>query len=377
MLGPDRLLERPSLCEGCPTAGGYTDLYVRERGEVDFWYPTKLLVRRWRISLPLLLLTIVAVIVVGMTVRPDYGATSHVSLVAPAGADEGVARSRNPWLNTGLDSLATAAIITVQGKSVADGLAARGFSASYMVTLAGPDEPIVTIEVVAPTQAGATGTAREIARLLDQSVASIQADSGVAGPDLITTLPIRGGDNIEASSTRVLQAMITAGALGMLVTAAITIGWDALIRRRRRASRRAREIPRARETTAAGATTPPGGTATRTHARDAASAGWSHGSLATPSSLTTGRPVLAGSGVARLGGGREQEIHRVDADLPTHALSIDYRASGGHAAGEDEDGLSPNLTDPRSVASASDPIDSTIVLPLTAPSAWPRGTREG
>jgi hypothetical protein len=296
---------------------------------VDFWDLTKLMVRRWRIALPLLVLTIVAVVIVGLTARSDYRATSHVSLVPPVQADEGVARSHNPWLNTSLSSLAAAAIITVQSKSVADGLAASGFSRSYTLTLAGPSEPIVTIEVVAPTQAKAIGTARELARLLDQSVASIQTDSDISGRDLITTLRIPG-DTVEASSTAVVRAMITVGALGVLVTAATTIGADALIRRRRSMSPRA------------------SGTPIQTYARDAASPGRSRGHLSRPSSLPTGRPLPIGSGVTRHDGGPAQEIHRVEADPPT---------------------------DPGLVVPPPDAIDSTIVLPLTAPSAWPSGER--
>lgn len=322
---------------------------------MDFWDLTKLLFRRWHITLPLVVLTIAAVLVVGQTTKPDYKAKTYVSLVPPA-VDN--ATQRNPWMNTGLNALAKTAMLTVQSSGVTKGLTASGYSGSYTLELAGDFEPIVMVEVVAPTEASATATAREVARLLDQTMTSIQSESRVAQADMITTLPVRV-DDVEVSSTKVVRAMIFVGVIGIVVTAAITVGLDAVLRRRRRGN------------------PPPVEVATRGPRTDP-SGGGSWGQRPTPASPTLshaaidGRdnPVSVGGGTPVGGTGmpsRDREfLLQVGSDEPTtstRGLPIEYQATGTPPA-EGE-----GRPDPRT-APPLDPIDSTIVLPLTGPGAW-------
>ena len=51
---------------------------------MDFWDITKLLVRRWMVAVPLLLLSAGITGVTVSQVKPDYVATAYVQLVPPA-----------------------------------------------------------------------------------------------------------------------------------------------------------------------------------------------------------------------------------------------------------------------------------------------------
>jgi hypothetical protein len=327
---------------------------------VDFWDLTKLLFRRWHVTLPLLVLTLAAVFVVGQTTKPDYKAKTYVSLVPPAGDN---AAQRNPWVNTGLNALAKTAMLTVQSSGVNKGLTANGYSGSYTLELAGDFEPIVMVEVVAPTEANATATAREVARLLDQTMTSIQSESRVAQADMITTLPVRV-DDVQVSSTKVVRAMIFVGVIGLVVTAAVTVGLDAMLRRRRRGGPPAVEV------------------ATRTPRPDPGGGPGSWGQRPTPASPTLSHAAIDGRdprdkplSVGGTPGGRDREyLLQLGSDEPTtstRGLPVEYQATGRPPAEADshERHERSERPDPRT-APPPDPIDSTIVLPLTGPGAW-------
>jgi capsular polysaccharide biosynthesis protein len=215
---------------------------------VDFWDLTKLLFRRWKISLPLLLISIGATAWVASTMKPDYSATGHVQMVPPVvtpdTADQ-LGHARNPWADLGPDALGEAVMITVRRDDVLKSLDRKGLSDTFTVTMDGRS-PIITIEVVAKTPAQATGTVVEIAKLLDQAVVDQQATRRTPKNESITTLTLDAGDNVERVTSKLKRALIVVAGVGLLLTAAITIGIDALLRnraRRRAASGRAKVAP--------------------------------------------------------------------------------------------------------------------------------------
>lgn len=224
---------------------------------MDFWDLTKLLFRRWYVAGPLLLLTIVGTAVAAVAIQPDYVATSYVQLVPPSVSpreNEGAKpAARNPWLDLGLNSLGKAAILTVQDKKVVDALTDAGLTDNFTLTL-DPALPIVTFEVIGDTKEQASETTRELIRRFDASVAALQADYGAVADQSITTRRLDLGDNLTESTSKVKRALVGIGGVGVLLTTALTVGFDAAIRRRRaRALRRAGEAVRKTETEAGSA----------------------------------------------------------------------------------------------------------------------------
>jgi hypothetical protein len=101
---------------------------------VDFGDFAKLLLRRWYVAGPMLLVTLVATVFVGMKVSPDYVLTAYVQLVPPtsdAQTGQGVVNNgapRNPWTILGLPALSQSATLATQDQTFLDKLTREGNS---------------------------------------------------------------------------------------------------------------------------------------------------------------------------------------------------------------------------------------------------------
>ena len=128
---------------------------------MDFWDLTKLLGRRWRISLPLLVVSGLLTVLTFTQVKPDFVATAYVQLVPPVPvavpAGDPTPGQRNPWLSQDLETLGNAALITVQDLTYVNTLKAAGYSDSFTAVM-GDNTPLITFEVTGKSlrQAGDT-----------------------------------------------------------------------------------------------------------------------------------------------------------------------------------------------------------------------------
>jgi hypothetical protein len=201
---------------------------------VDFWELTKLLFRRWYISAPMLVLSVAAALFAGASVKPDYKATEHLQLIPPVGADTPTpGKPHNPWNDLGVAALGNAATIGISDKTVLDKLTASGLTDTFTVTL-DPRSPIATVEAVGHTAKQAIDTANAVATLFTQKISSLQSPYGVTQDQLITTHSLDTGSNVETVTSKVKRALAVIGGVGLLFTAAVTIGLDAMLRKRSR-----------------------------------------------------------------------------------------------------------------------------------------------
>jgi hypothetical protein len=205
---------------------------------VDLWDLTKLLFRRWYFAVPMLLVSMVLVIGAAKTVDPDYSAKGYLQMIPPPGSREpenpnARPRPRNPWLDLGYEALGTAALLKVVDKAGLERLAKAGLSDDVTVLMS-EDSPLFEIEAVGSSAAQATATVQEIIKRLNENVAESQRVWGVFPEDTITTYTVDDGRNVEVVTTKMKRILIVAAGLGVLLTAATTIGLDALLRRRGR-----------------------------------------------------------------------------------------------------------------------------------------------
>jgi hypothetical protein len=186
---------------------------------VDFWDLTKLMVRRWYVSVPAFLVAIGATITVGLQVEPDYVATSYVQLVGPAvtpkANDETKATARNPWLDLGLASLSKAGIISVTDQRVVKALKDSGYTDDYTVTM-DSQQPIV------------------IFKRFTDSTTTLQKEYGAPQDQMITARRLDLGDNVKESTSKVKRALIAIGGVGLLLAVALTVIADVWLRRRKK-----------------------------------------------------------------------------------------------------------------------------------------------
>ncbi len=217
---------------------------------MDFWDLTRVLVRRWMIVLPMVALSGLAVLTVGQA-KPEYIATAYVQLVPPVfvktKAWQATPDQRNPWIGLGLKTIGNAAIVAVTDGSAVDQLDAAGYSDSFTITM-GENSPLVTFEIVGKSQQQALQTAAQLVERFTQSMAALQSEYGVAPADSITGRRLDLGTNVTDSDSKGTRALIAAGGAAVLMTAAVTVGLDAWLRKRRR--RRDEARPKQREETA-------------------------------------------------------------------------------------------------------------------------------
>jgi hypothetical protein len=204
---------------------------------LDFWDLTRLLYRRWYLTVPMLLLTAVGSTWTLVGVKPNYIATAYVQLVGPViqptEPGQQSADQRNPWLSLGLNTLANAAMVTVQDYTVIEALHAHGYSDTFTATL-NSAAPLVTFEITGTSPAQATATASELVSRYQKSVADLQSTYGALTTDLVTARRLDLGTNIQESNARVKRAVVAVAGVGLLFTIALTVGVDARIRRRAR-----------------------------------------------------------------------------------------------------------------------------------------------
>jgi hypothetical protein len=204
---------------------------------VDFWDLTKLVFRRWYVSVPVFAVAIAVTLYVAVQVKPDYVATSYVQLVPPSvtpkATDDTKARARNPWLDLGLASLTKAGMISVQDQRVVKQLKTTGYSDDFTMTI-DTQLPIVTFEVIGEDEAQATRTSEQLVKRFSDSVQSLQKEYGAPGDQMITTRRLDQGDNVKQSNSKVKRALIAVAGVGVLLTVALTVAVDAWLRRRRR-----------------------------------------------------------------------------------------------------------------------------------------------
>lgn len=195
-----------------------------------------LIFRRWKIALPLLLLSIGATVFVALTAKPDYTMTSYVQFIPAkvAPSDNPTSASlRNPWNQLGLNTLGQASIYATQDQGFLEQLKATKHTDNFTLTMTYPD-PIVTVEVVGVTPADARDTTDLIITRLRGAAESLQRGAGVGDADIIATQRLDRGQNLLPSRSKQKRAILAVAAAGIIVTAGGTVGLDALMRSRRR-----------------------------------------------------------------------------------------------------------------------------------------------
>ena len=203
---------------------------------MDFWDLTKLMFRRWYVSMSLLLLTFVGTAYAAVAIKPDYAITAYVQLIPPTTPADPtkVNQTQNPWLALGITSLSNAAMVATQDQTFLDTLAQSEKNASFEITI-GDQNPVAIVQVIAPTLAEAEASTALITSHYEQAVGLLQKQYGVKTTDMITAYRLDKGENLKRPGGKVKRAVVVVFAIGILMTGGLTILVDALIRRRHRA----------------------------------------------------------------------------------------------------------------------------------------------
>jgi hypothetical protein len=316
------------------------------RATVDLWDLTKLLFRRWYVTLPMLVISLTGVLLVSQTVKPDYSAVGHLQLLPapgvttpdPKASDPKAAVAHNPWGDLGFQALGLAVIVKMQDPKIAESLKAAGLSQSYGVTIEyGTTFFSVTATGTSPKQA--TGTVQQVMKLIAAEVASQQQRFNVGPESTITTLELDKGDSVTEITSKFTRVVMVSAGIGFLATTGLTIAVDAWLRRRERRNSGAAR----REAGLDMVPTSGGGHRLTTSDTNHGVAIASSPTLSKKSTDSGGRYAMADT--------------RGATATPAAELTVEYRGRSGEAE------MSGAEQAPPTEAMESAP-DSTIVLPL-------------
>jgi capsular polysaccharide biosynthesis protein len=313
---------------------------------------TKLLFRRWYFSLPLLLVTLACVAVAAVTVKPDYSSIGHIQFIPPVGttAKDGTKNPiDNPWYDLGYEALANATVIDVTKKSVLEKMAEEGLSDNITVTT--DQVPLFAIEVVGVSPEQATATVQYVQKGIADAVQQRQDTLRVPETDTITTLQLDDGTEVEEKSSKIMRVMVVAFGLGLLLTAGVTIGIDALLRWR--AGRRREDEDEAPAGSAVGSVPPSGRTGTQMSSNY-------------ESNFEKTQAVIPPAQPGPQQGEPQQPARPAGNGKPAPAPPPQQRRAGSDGTYRSQQSAAGNGPDPRLEQA---PADATIVLP---PWGWKR-----
>lgn len=206
---------------------------------MDLWDVVKIMVRRWYLAGPLVLLTIAALAWTGTAVSPNHTSHGHVMLLPPSAEVESAAgeqRTVNPWSTESLTGLV---VTHLRNQGLHRQLQAEGYRGTWEV---GPDtqfRSVIAISVTASTAEQAQATLLRLLDIVDREVSARQGPYDLPETMQITSARLDQGENLETRRGNQARALIVVAGIGGIITIGLTVGVDALLRALDRRRRRA------------------------------------------------------------------------------------------------------------------------------------------
>jgi hypothetical protein len=202
---------------------------------MDFADVGRILLRRWPITVPLMLLTVAAVVWALFGVPEQAKVTGHVTLLPQReqySPGIGDTVTTNPWSPV---RLADVISVRLGSKTLADDLSAQGYRGEWTVTVINTGAALIAIEVLADSEADARRVIDVMESLIAEEVVARQESLGLSDGAKITVVPLTDADLVEKDSSARRRIAILAAGAGIAVTLACAALAEWLSRRRQRA----------------------------------------------------------------------------------------------------------------------------------------------
>ncbi len=191
---------------------------------MDLWDVAKVMWRRRGVTVPLLLLTAVGAVFSLLTIPPTYSARAQVAFLTPAAA-----QGANPF---NASSLAEFLSISLNRLEVRGQLGQEGLATDYRVTFRPDNLPLIGLEVVGRQEEAVARTVDRLIRMVEAETVRLQAN--IPPAQAITASVADRGDDLAVVRKAGRRALTIIAGIGLLITAAVALAVDALIRRRSR-----------------------------------------------------------------------------------------------------------------------------------------------
>lgn len=209
---------------------------------MDLWDVAKVMWRRRWVAVPLLLLSVVAAVFALLTVPPDYTATGKIAVLPPSQATGGAKPGETTIINPySVDTLAELEGLNLNRADIKRQMIAEGLSGDYEVTVKAFGLTVMELIVSAKSQEMVTKTLDRLISMVTTDFARYQAT--LKPGEAIRADVIDSGEEITVVRTVGKRTLIVIVGVGLLVTVAISLWVDALVRRR---NLRLPDLPEAR-----------------------------------------------------------------------------------------------------------------------------------
>jgi hypothetical protein len=153
---------------------------------VDLWSTLRVLLHRWYLTFPLVVLSLVLVVALVGVKPADYKADATLVTLAPQTVNgEGKQSEDNPFANLGGSQSVAAAIMQTRlnGPAFEQEMAAAGVQSTWLFVVGDSSSPILTVTVKGPTEAETLRSAKLLVKGANENIAQLQVDYGVSSVD--------------------------------------------------------------------------------------------------------------------------------------------------------------------------------------------------
>jgi capsular polysaccharide biosynthesis protein len=205
---------------------------------MDFGTLIRILVRRWYVVLPTLLITFLVAYTQVSSVKPEYTATGSILILQPAvdpAAPAPTTANQNPFAQLSAPLRTTAVVISgvLSDKAVHTQISQSGLSRDFTVTV-DPDAPVTTITATAGSPKVAVATVNGLMARFTTELQARQTASGVPPTQQLQTQTLSAPTGAEKDSSNRSRAMGAFAVLGVIAALCAALTAENVAGRRRR-----------------------------------------------------------------------------------------------------------------------------------------------
>ena len=206
---------------------------------MDFGTLIRILVRRWYVVLPTLLITFLVAYTQVSSVKPEYTATGSILIlqppVDPTTPTPPNANQANPFAQLSAPLRTTAVVISgvLSDKAVHTQIAQSGLSRDFQVTV-DPDAPVTTITATASSPKVAVDTVNGLMGRFTTELQARQTASGVPPTQQLQTQTLSAPTTAEKDTSNRSRAMGAFAVLGVIAALCAALTAENISGRRRR-----------------------------------------------------------------------------------------------------------------------------------------------
>jgi uncharacterized protein involved in exopolysaccharide biosynthesis len=185
---------------------------------MDFFESVRILVRRWALVVPGVLLVALVGGGTAIAIGPQYQAVGSLVLIAPVPPGVGSTVDANPYLLfTGSLNVTASMLarITLKDDATIERLRAAGATAQYEVAASSSASPILTVTATGKTREEAIRTVAAVSEGIEQELRLVQQESQASTETWIKAQPLTAPEGATLVLTRPLRSVGLAVAFGL------------------------------------------------------------------------------------------------------------------------------------------------------------------